>query len=287
MHKWIICLIVTCITHCGYAQVYDCFLFFNELEVLDIRLHELYDHVDKFVIVESVETFRGNPKPLLYQKNRRRYQKFSDKIIHVVLEERQETTNPWVREEYQRNQIMRGLGDCMPGDTIMISDVDEIVRGLVVPEIMRAVHNEKKNVVMCDQTMYRYYLNAVDTSTEWAGTCATTITYLNRVGPDKLRAGRNAFWNGEWRLLYPCIANAGWHFCSMGGLEMFTKKLESFSHQECDLSQNKTEKAIHQFMKRCSRIVPLDKTFPAYVLKNQKYFRDKGYLYEGELIRYP
>ena len=51
MHKRIICFVVMCITHCGYAQVYDRFLFFNELEVLDIRLHELYDHVDKFVLV--------------------------------------------------------------------------------------------------------------------------------------------------------------------------------------------------------------------------------------------
>ena len=48
----------------GYAQIYDCFLFFNELEILDIRLHEMYEHVDKFVLVESVETFRGNLKPL-------------------------------------------------------------------------------------------------------------------------------------------------------------------------------------------------------------------------------
>lgn len=50
------------------ARIYDCFLFFNELEILDVRLHELYDHVDKFVIVESVETFRGNPKPYILKK---------------------------------------------------------------------------------------------------------------------------------------------------------------------------------------------------------------------------
>ena len=65
-------------------QVYDCFPFFNELELLEVRLGELYDHVDKFVIVECTETYRGKPKPLYYAENKNRFEKFSDKIIHIV-----------------------------------------------------------------------------------------------------------------------------------------------------------------------------------------------------------
>ncbi len=74
-----------------------------------------YQHVDKFVIVESVETFRGNLKPLYYSENRERYKQFADKIIHIVVEERIHAADrAWVREEYQRDQIMRGFKGVRP-----------------------------------------------------------------------------------------------------------------------------------------------------------------------------
>ena len=50
------------LTTLSFAKVYDCFMFFNEYEVLDLRFHELYDHVDHFVIVESCEGFTGKSK---------------------------------------------------------------------------------------------------------------------------------------------------------------------------------------------------------------------------------
>ncbi len=108
-------------------MVYDCFLFLNEFELLDIRLHEMDSVVDRFVIVESAETFRGNPKPLNFPTQADRFSQFADKIIYIPLTEPLITDNPWVREAFQRNQIMRGLVDCKDTDIVMISDVDEIV----------------------------------------------------------------------------------------------------------------------------------------------------------------
>ena len=71
--KLLLCVVLfTLFSGVGEAKIYDCFLFFNELEILDIRLHELYDHVDKFVLVESLETFRGKQKPLYFTENRER-----------------------------------------------------------------------------------------------------------------------------------------------------------------------------------------------------------------------
>src|SRR3989344_1858831 len=107
-------------------MVYDCFLFLNEFDVLDIRLHEMATVVDKFVIVECTETFRGNPKPLNFPDQASRFAEFTDKIIYVVIDEHFPTDNPWQREFFQRNQIMRGLKDCKDEDIIFVSDVDEI-----------------------------------------------------------------------------------------------------------------------------------------------------------------
>ena len=108
-------------------RVFDCFPFFNELDVLEIRLSELDALVDHFVIVEATHTHTGKPKPLYFAEHRQRYAQFSRKIIHVVVEDLPlEPSDHWVREIYQREAIMRGLGDADPNDRIITSDCDEI-----------------------------------------------------------------------------------------------------------------------------------------------------------------
>ena len=67
-------------------MVYDIFLFFNELDLLEIRLQMLNDKVDKFVIIECIETFSGNPKPLFYQENKDRFKEWEHKIIHYIIQ---------------------------------------------------------------------------------------------------------------------------------------------------------------------------------------------------------
>ena len=63
--------------------IYDCFIFFNELDLLEIRLSELYNYVDYFVIVEANKTFKGKSKPFYFEENKQKYKKYLDKIIHV------------------------------------------------------------------------------------------------------------------------------------------------------------------------------------------------------------
>ena len=55
-------------------MVYDCFQFFNELDILKLRMHVLNDVVDKFVISEATVTFSGEKKPLYFQENREMFQ---------------------------------------------------------------------------------------------------------------------------------------------------------------------------------------------------------------------
>src|SRR3989304_5300235 len=107
-------------------KVYDCVLFFNEPELLEIRLNELYKSVDKFVIVETIENFQGKLKPLYFEENRHLFKKFEDKIIHIALKERVNTNDPWDRKAFQRNQILRGLKQCRKQDIILFSDMDEL-----------------------------------------------------------------------------------------------------------------------------------------------------------------
>ena len=96
-------------------MIYDCFSFFNELDLLEIRLNTLDSVVDKFVIVESTLTHTGNPKPLYYAENKKRFEKFKDKIIHIIVDEFPsfpDATNremAWIRENCQRNAILRGI----------------------------------------------------------------------------------------------------------------------------------------------------------------------------------
>ena len=115
-------------------KIYDCFPFFNELEILEIKLNELYDHVDHFVLVECTETFSGKPKPLYFAENKQRFSRFLDKIIHIVVMEHFPTDIPWDRELYQKDQIMQGLTNCHDEDIIIIEDLDEIISAKKLPK---------------------------------------------------------------------------------------------------------------------------------------------------------
>src|SRR5438105_1443502 len=107
-------------------MIYDCFTFFNELELLEIRLHELETVVDRFVLVESTRTFSNEPKRLVYDANKRQFARWNDRITHVIVNDMPQSDNAWDLEHHQRNAIGRGLTQCELGDTILVSDVDEI-----------------------------------------------------------------------------------------------------------------------------------------------------------------
>src|SRR4030042_3846553 len=107
-------------------RVYDCFTFFNELELLKLCLKEWDQHVDNFVLVEATKTHQNDPKPLYFQENKGRFKNFQEKIIHLIVDDLPGTADPWVNEKFQRNSIMRALADCRWYDIILVSDADEI-----------------------------------------------------------------------------------------------------------------------------------------------------------------
>jgi beta-1,4-mannosyl-glycoprotein beta-1,4-N-acetylglucosaminyltransferase len=99
-------------------KIYDCFTFFNELDILEIRLAEMSDVVDRFVLVEATHTFQGNAKPLYFNDNRARFAQWLHKIEHIIVDfpdifpPTLHKESGWEREEYQRDAIMKGLRAC-------------------------------------------------------------------------------------------------------------------------------------------------------------------------------
>ena len=90
-------------------KIFDCFTFYNELDLLQIRLEELYDVVNHFVLVEATTTFTNRPKEMLFKQNRARYSKYLDKIIYVPVE-LPGSSNAWDNERAQRNAILQEIG---------------------------------------------------------------------------------------------------------------------------------------------------------------------------------
>ena len=149
-------------------KIVDCFLFYNELEMLKYRLELLYDFVDYFVLVESRYTFTGILKDLYYKDNIEMFEKYNDKIIHIV-----ENTAPymypninisenqqWINENYHRNCIKKGLEQLLlkEEDVFIIADLDEIPD----PEVLKKVKNNEIIVTLnsLEQDLYYYNLNS-------------------------------------------------------------------------------------------------------------------------------
>jgi len=250
-------------------KIYDCFLFYNELEILEIKLNELYDHVDYFVLVESTKTFRGSPKPLYFAENQQRFDKFLDKIIHVVVNDSLETNDPWKREAYQRNQILRGLTSCNDEDIVIIEDLDEIIRAEKLPEIVAPLLANRSRYVTCSQTLYTFFLNRYGhpgNVIDWLGSVAARYADVESRSPEGIRSERNAA---------HAIRDAGWHFTSMGGIDRVIKKIENFSHYELDNAVYKHPNRIHEDVEAL-KLVQIDETYPQFVRNNIPYFKELG-----------
>jgi beta-1,4-mannosyl-glycoprotein beta-1,4-N-acetylglucosaminyltransferase len=201
-------------------KIFDCFPFFNEVELLELRLMELANTVDYFVIAEANRTHTGNPKEFNFEKNKNKFKKYLDKIIYVKVADLPKPTleNPWVAENFQRNALVRGYeGVAQKGDVILISDADEIPK----PEAIKA--NLKCNArVIFKQLLYYYYVNC-NVKRNWGGTVLDI--YGRFPDPQNLR-------NSTKRHSYGVFPNGGWHYSYLTGNN--TKRLIYKGHNIVD-----------------------------------------------------
>lgn len=122
----------------GVGQIWDCFMFGGELDLLELRLRELGDVVDHFVICEAARTHTGQPKPLYFQENRERFSAWGDQIVHIVAELDEHASHAWRREEQQRRSMRDVLrARVAPDDAVIIGDVDEFLDRDAVAEVAK------------------------------------------------------------------------------------------------------------------------------------------------------
>jgi beta-1,4-mannosyl-glycoprotein beta-1,4-N-acetylglucosaminyltransferase len=256
-----------------FAKVYDCFTFYNELDLLNIRLHELNDYVDYFVIVESKDTFSGLDKPLFFKDNKHLYGKFLNKIIHIVVEKTPHfKEDAWQREYFQRNEIMRGLVHCEKEDVIIISDVDEIPKGRMINGIFVQLESKKRQIIACECTFYRWFLNR-KSPIYWVGPAITRYKNLIKRSPQNVR---------DQRTKYLTIKNSAWHFSNMGGFKIYIDKMKAYSHfKESSDTLSYSNLDVYKHISKLE-LVEIDENFPKYLRDNyiefeKKNFFDKGY----------
>lgn len=243
-------------------KVYDCFLFFNELETLKIRLREMNDRVDRFVLVEATETFRGNAKPLYFKENKEQFAPYLHKIIHVVISEKFRMGQGMAREReaFQRNQILRGLKGAASKDIVILSDVDQIIRNRDIPKIISLLRASTSPLIGCGCDYYRWFYNRKD-PTPQVGSVVTTYKYLRKRSPVAVRNQRKDY------LIYP---HGGWHFTDMGGLRTFVQKITSNSHyEEFDTASYRDPNSLYQAIQRLE-LVDIDDTFPLYLREHKE-----------------
>lgn len=231
-------------------MIYDCFLFFNELDLLKIRLDELKNKVDKFVLVEATRTFAGRKKPLYFQENKHAFKEYLDRIIYYPVKEYPVPMNDYYRrkrfETFQRNCIKKALWncDCSDKDTILISDVDEIPRAEKIDEAVDLLENNEFVIFM--QRFYVFFLNWPHRDT-FCGTVACKYHTLKYASPDDIRWGighgrgmslkqRAGVISKHADINYPRISNGGWHFSFFGGLDAFLYKTQNYSHVVLDIT---------------------------------------------------
>lgn len=282
--------------HRKTIKVYDVFIFFNELELLDIRLHILAPYVDRFVIVESTTTFAGAKKPLYYSENRHLFKDFEDKIIHYVVEDmpvnedelrsrlqipelskldREIITNAltsdnvpsgqphWLREFYQKECMKKPLVGLQDNDICFISDVDEIWN----PQAKIDFRSGK--IMKLKQLMYAYFLNN-RSSENWAGTYATKYLNMKHASLNHL--------DTPSKTKYTYIQDGGWHFTNLGGAERIKTKLESYGHQEFnnDDIKSQVEERItknQDFIGRGFKFWIDESNLPQYILDHRDLYQ--------------
>lgn len=213
-------------------------MFFNELEILELRLMELYDTVDYFVLVEANRTHTGKEKPYVFDEHKMLFQPYLDKIIHVRVDDLPiySADNIWIAENYHRNCIMRGLNDhAKIGDKIIVSDVDEIPKPDIIQNSIGIT-----NWIVCRQKLFYYYVNCLQNSV-WTGSAIAdygtfdTPQQLRNIAKSwrhrrtARRMGKNIEFHpvehGGSKLLYP--VEAGWHYSYMGGAERIKVKIDN------------------------------------------------------------
>ena len=266
-------------------MIYDCFSYWDEDLLLDLRLNILDKHVDFFVIVEGNKTWQNNSKNLRFDINR--FSKFKEKIIYVPVTNMPSGINPYLRENFQRNSIMRGLEKCKDDDLIIISDLDEIPN----PDRLKKF-NKKMRYAVFKQIHFYYKFNLrSENEPFWFGSRICVKKYLK--SPQWLRDlkfKKRPFWRLDKFRLNNIINEGGWHFCNLKKPEQLLYKYKNLCETNDPINFNEridkkylsldsinkmiTEKKDIIGRNHNYKKVSIDKSFPSYLIDNISNYKE-------------
>ena len=258
--------------------IFDCFQYFNEDHIADLRFNILNDFVDEFVIVESTVNHQGKPKKLHFDIGK--YKKFRNKINYIVVDDTPEKIKrphkggESLVEQHQRNSIMKGLERADDEDLIILSDVDEI------PDLKKLNEYNKNKYAVFSQKMFMYKLNFLNLKeNNWHG--SKICLKKNFKSPQWLRNLKfkeYPFWRIDKVRNLQIIQNGGWHFAYLQSPENISKKIKSFAHGEFNKSNIVNEENINLKIEKGQDIferghklkkVEIDSSFPKYIFENK------------------
>ena len=266
-------------------KMYDCFSYWDEDLLLDLRLNILDEYVDFFVIVEGNKTWQNNSKKLRFDINK--FHKFKNKIIYIPVEDLPDGDNPYLRENFQRNAIKRGIIDASEDDLIIISDLDEIPN----PEVINLFSYKMKYA--CFKQFHFYYKFNLQSKTNpfWHGSRICVKKFLK--SPQWLRElkfKKRPFWRLDKFRLNNILDNGGWHFCNLKTPEELLYKYNNLCEtndpyifkEKIDnkfLDLNSIKKNIENKQDIIGRsheyfTIPVDNKFPKYLKDNLPQYKN-------------
>tara|TARA_B100001540_G_scaffold33979_1_gene29953 strand:- start:270 stop:1082 length:813 start_codon:yes stop_codon:yes gene_type:complete len=266
-------------------MIYDCFSYLDEDLLLDLRLNILNDFVDFFVIVEGNKTWQNNSKKLKFDINK--YSKFKNKIKYIKVEDLPEGEDPYKRENYQRNSILRGLSNADDEDIIMISDLDEIPN----PKVLSNFKKEMKYAAFKQKHFYYKFNLQSNNYPYWYGTRICIKKFLK--SPQWLRDlkfKKRPFWRIDKLRLNNIIDEGGWHFCNLKKPDLLLYKYQNLCETNDPINfKEKIDKKFLDINEISKRIelgddiigrkdnfskVELDNSFPNYLLENREKYHE-------------
>ena len=269
-------------------KIYDCFMYFDEDLLLDLRLNILNEYVDKFLIIEAEEDHQGKKRKLNFDINN--FKKFKDKINYISLNKIEidnsiKLKKNWdighLRDQSMRNQIQNYLSDAQDDDWIIISDLDEIPNPNKIREF-----NPKKKFAFFEQKFFYYKFNIInETQPQWYGSRICVKKYLKSpqwLRNIKIKSKKNflkSIFNN-----YQILTQGGWHFTYIKKPKEIITKLNSFAHNELvknymlneDYIKNKIDNHLDLFERDIvlKKVEIENNNFPKYLINNKEKFKD-------------
>ena len=292
-------------------KIFDCFMYFNEDLILEIRLNELYKYVEKFIIIESNYTHSGEFKE--YNFDIEKFNKFKDKIIYIKVKDKpknyleidknltldekkgKQILNALILENFQRNEILKGLNEANDDDFIIVSDLDEI------PNLNNVnLNNYKSKIIIFKQIFFHYRFNLYLKDFNWFGSkCCTkklfkSPQWLRNIKSKKYNFFRidTLFSEKKYQNVF-IVENGGWHFTTINNEEGIIYKLKSFLHH-ADTADNllnkgnlkelikekklffdhKVDKSGDKFLSKKDLSIFDFNLLPNYIKNNKNLFKD-------------